>query len=286
MHTKPLLSFLAILFTGLLWTACNKKDAPGPRLEAVSYTGVKYGADPLQDMDVYLPEGRDTLATPLLILIHGGAWFSGDKKDFQPYVDSIKRIFPRYAIANLNYRLAGIGVNLFPAQEQDIEAAVSYLQQQARGYNISKQFIYLGASAGGHLALLQAYKYDKLPALAVVSFFGPSDMADLYYNSPDTLVTRFLPFLMGGTPSGNPSLYFTSSPIHYVSAQSCPTLLLQGGKDELVPPQEAFRLNDTLATLGVVHELVYYPNEGHGWSGASLDDSFNKIKSFLQKNIP
>lgn len=278
--------FLLITCVGLQWISCNKHDVSEPNLAAVSYTNVAYGTDPLQDMDVYLPAGRDTVSTPLLILIHGGAWFSGDKSDFQPYVDSVKKLFPHYAMANVNYRLASLGVNLFPTQENDVNDAANFLLQHTAAYRISKKFIYVGASAGGQLALLQAYKYTSPRAVAVVSFFGPSDMADLYYLSPDTLVTNYLPLLMGGTPEQNPALYLSSSPIHYVSASSCPTLLLQGGKDELVPPQDAFRLNDTLQTLGVAHELDYYPDEGHGWFGANLHDSFNKIKSFLDKHVP
>lgn len=280
--------FLLLFVAGLgclLWSACQKTDAPAPRLAAVSYGDVKYGNDPLQDLDVFLPEGRDTASTPLLILIHGGAWFSGDKSDFQPYVDSIKALFPDYAVANLNYRLAEPGVNLFPTQENDVNKAVHFLSAKTGEYHISKQFIYLGASAGGHLALLQAYKYAVAQPAAVISFFGPADMADLYYHSPDTLVTDYLPLLMGGTPTQNPSLYRTSSPIHYVSTRAPATLLFQGGEDQLVPFREAFQLNDSLEAAGVVHELVFYPHEGHGWTGRSLQDSFEKIAAFLHQNI-
>jgi acetyl esterase/lipase len=271
-----------------MWLAvsCNKNDRPDPASVAVVYTDVSYGSDAQQKMDIYLPAGRSQAVTPLLILIHGGAWVSGDKSDFAPYIDSIKKMLPGYAVANINYRLATIfGANLFPAQEDDVNSAIQFLLNHIEAYDISGHFIYLGLSAGGQLALLQAYKYATPEASAVISFFGPTDMTDLYFHSPDTTIIKYLPLLMGGKPSQNPELYYSSSPINYVSAQSCPTLLLQGGQDPLVPPAEAFHLQDTLQQLGVINKLIYYPDDGHGWTGKDLQDSFEQISAFLEKII-
>lgn len=273
-----------LLFCVALISSCSKHDLTSPQSVAKNYTNVAYGTDPQQDMDIYLPAGR-SVSTPLLVLIHGGAWVSGDKSDFAPYIDSIKKYLPQYAIANINYRLATITGNYFPMQENDIDSAAQFLSRNIATYDISHRFVYLGVSAGGQLALLQAYKYNVPQASAVVSFFGPSDMADLYVNSPDTALIKYLPILMEGTPAQNLEMYFRSSPINYVSAHSCPTLLLQGGEDPLVPPAEAFHLQDTLQTLGVINQLVYYPQDGHGWTGPDLQDSFEKIQAFLEKNV-
>ncbi|HEX5552417.1 MAG TPA: hypothetical protein VFX43_04135 [Chitinophagaceae bacterium] len=38
-----------------------------------------------------------------------------------------------------------------------------------------------------------------------------------------------------------------------------------------------FHLRDTRNTLGVVNRLVCYPDQGHGWTGRYLQDSFMKI---------
>ena len=48
---------------------------------------------------------------------------------------------------------------------------------------ISDKFVLLGASAGGHLSLLHAYKYTTpVKIKAVVDFFGPTDLVDMYNN--------------------------------------------------------------------------------------------------------
>lgn len=277
--------FIWILGTLLLFASCSERDKPARGAFATNYTDLSYGNDPQQKLDVFLPAGRSDKTTPLLIIIHGGAWISGDKSDVRPYLDLIKKQLPEYAIANLNYRLATITTNHFPSQENDVGSAMHFLLEHAEDFNISGRFVYLGLSAGAHLALLQAYKYKVPHATAVISFFGPTDMTDLYLHSPDTAIRKYIPLLMGGAPNQYPSLYHSSSPVNYVSAQSCPTLLLQGGKDPLVPPAEAFHLRDTLQQLRVVNELVYYPDNGHGWTGVDLQDSFEKISLFLKKNV-
>jgi len=40
-----------------------------------------------------------------------------------------------------------------------------------------------------------------------------------------------------------------------------------------------------LEKQNVIHEYVFYPAEGHGWTGENLIDSFNKIKAFVEANI-
>lgn len=269
----------------LVWTSCAKKDKPVPILHPEVSMDVAYGVDAAQKMDVYLPAQRSISSTPMLVIFHGGAWISGDKSDLTGYVDSIQRLLPEYAVANVNYRLASFGVNLFPTQEKDADAAVQFLVAHSADYHISGRFVYLGVSAGGQMALLQAYKYHSPAAAAVISFFGPTDMKDLSLHSPDPDILQALPFLMGGTALQNPSLYFSTSPIHFVTAASCPTLLLQGGKDPLVPPGEANELTDSLKMHGVVNQLAFYPNQGHGWTGADLSDSFQKMVSFLHANV-
>ena len=99
-------------------------------------------------------------------------------------------------------------------------------------------------------------------------------------------VPALLELLLGGNPVDNTAAYHDSSPVSYVTRNSCPTLLFQGGKDALVNPKQAELLRDKLKKEGVVNELIVYPNEGHGWHGKSLGDSFDNITRFLGENLP
>ena len=277
-------SFLLILvlFT-LIFSSCKKDDDTEQDL-SVTMLNVSYGSNSQQKMDVYLPATRSTTDTKVMIMIHGGAWNSGDKVDFNEYVDSLKKREPTYAIFNINYRLANVS-DLFPAQELDIKAAVEFIYNKRQEYKISEKFVLVGASAGAHLASLQGYKYSTpVKPKAIIDFFGPTDLIDMYNNPPNALVQPLLVAVTGVTPTTN-TLYMQSSPINYITSQSPPTTILHGGTDIVVDPSQSVLLNTRLQTAGVIHQYFFYPTEGHGWVGANLSDSFNKIQAFLAANV-
>ena len=279
---RPLL--VSILFVAILMSSC-KKDDEMPEDTSVTMMNVSYGANAQQKMDVYLPANRSSTSTKVMILIHGGGWNTGDKSDFNAYVDSLKKREPSYAIFNVNYRLANTP-DLFPAQEQDIKAAVEFIYSKKGEYIISDKFVLVGASAGAHLALLQGYKYSTpVKPKAIIDFFGPTDLIDLYNNPPNPLVAAQLIAVTGATPTSNNTLYMQSSPINFISSQTPPTMILHGGIDIVVSPSQSATLNTKLIIAGVTRQYVVYPTEGHSWVGANLTDSFNKIQAFLAANV-
>jgi acetyl esterase/lipase len=244
---------------------------------------IPYGKHPQQKIDLYLPDKRDTSTTKLMVLIHGGAWANGDKADFAPYIAQLKKRLPDYAFANVNYRLYNEPDNAFPTQEKDVETAIEFLLKKSSEYGYSKKIVLLGASAGAHLALLHGYKHQ---AEAIVSFFGPSDLEHLYNNPGYPIIPSLLAKIAGGTPAENKAGYKASSPVNFVSRQSPPTILLHGTADMLVPVAQSKLLAQKLDQAGVSNQLVTYPGAGHGWKGDLLTDSFTKIISFLQSNVP
>ena len=287
-----LIFFASVAFSCLL-ASCSKSDDTGGGTGPVtvaekSMTNVSYGTDPLQKMDIFLPANRSTATTKVMILIHGGGWTTGDKADFTVYMDTLKKRIPDYAIFNINYRLASLpATNPFPTQELDVKAAVDFIYANRSTYLISDKFVLMGASAGGHLSLLQSYKYSSpVKAKAIVDFFGPTDMADMY-NNPGSYPAISIALLLSGTPTTNPAMYQQSSPIFFANASSCPTIILQGGLDPLVnPTTQSLALKNKLTTAGVVNQYVFYPTGGHGdWDAATYTDAFNKIQVFLAANV-
>jgi acetyl esterase/lipase len=277
-------TLISILLLSLVFSSCKKNDET-EQDQPVSMLNVSYGTNAQQKMDVYLPSNRSTTNTKVIIMIHGGGWNSGDKADFNEYVDSLKKREPSYAIFNINYRLAN-SPDLFPVQEQDVKAAVEFINSKRQEYKISDKFVLVGASAGAHLALLQGYKYSTpIKPKAIIDFFGPTDLVTLYNNPPNPLVQPTLLAVTGGTPTTNNTLYTQSSPINFVSSQSPPTMILHGGIDIVVSPSQSVSLDTKLFIAGVTHQYVFYPAEAHGWVGANLTDSFNKIQAFLAANV-
>jgi acetyl esterase/lipase len=277
-------TLVSILLLSLAFSSCKKDDGTEQDM-SVTMLNVSYGTNAQQKMDVYLPANRNTTNTKVIIMIHGGGWNTGDKADFNEYVDSLKKREPSYAIFNINYRLANTP-DIFPAQELDVKAAVEFINNKRSEYLISDKFALIGASAGAHLALLQGYKYSTpIKPKAIIDFFGPTDLVALYNNPPNPLVQPQLLTVTGGTPTTNSTLYTQSSPINFVSSQSPPTMILHGGVDIVVSPSQSVLLSTKLITAGVTQQYVFYPTENHGWVGANLSDSFNKIQAFLAANV-
>ncbi len=253
---------------------------------------VAYGTDPLQKMDIYLPANRNITATKVLIYIHGGAWIGGDKADLNGAgIDSIRKRLPDYAVFNVNYRLAALpSTNAFPAQELDVKAAVEFVFGNRSSYLVSDKFVMMGHSAGGHLALLHAYKYPApIKIKAVVDFFGPTNMVTMYSDYASNPPGQFgLAALMSGTPATNPILYAQSSPLTFATTSAaCPTIILQGGTDVIVnATTQSLALKNKLTLAGVTNQYVFYPLLPHGpWDAATNTDAMNKIQPFLAANV-
>jgi acetyl esterase/lipase len=300
-HIKNIFQ-ITILTIVILFSACKKSNIPDEiapvvpvvpvvPLAAQSTSDVAYGSDPLQKFDMVLPAGRTTATTKVLIIIHGGAWIGGDKADMTIYLNRLKTSLPDYAFFNLNYRLgnAATGANAFPTQENDVKAAVDFINSKRAEYNISDKIALLGASAGAHLALLQAYKNATPKIKAVVDIYGPTDMADMYNNpasgSPAYLIGYITTGSLAGTPTNNPVKFAASSPINFVTAQSPPTILFHGLADNVVRYQQSTMLQAKLVQNNVVNQYVPYTLAGHAYDEPFISDTFLKTVAFLNTNV-
>jgi acetyl esterase/lipase len=248
--------------------------------------GASYGIHTAQALDIYLPPNRSASSTKILVIIHGGGFNAGGKDELSAYIRPMQARLAEYAFFNITYRQATTNDTLFPAQENDVKVALEFIINNSANFNVSKKVVLLGVSAGGTLALLQGYKYNE-PVIpkAIVSFFGPTDLMDLYKHSWNPLVPFTLRQVTGKTPIEDPSIYTSSSPINFVSADSPPTILFQGGLDPLVNKKQQSMLQDRLTDAGVCNQYVFYPNEGHGWQGRTLANSFRIIETFLNENV-
>jgi acetyl esterase/lipase len=280
---------ISFLLITLIIISCNKAIdgiTTNPiSIPAEELLNVPYGTDAMQKMDVYLPANRSKDSTKIIFLIHGGGWIGGDKNDFADVVYFFKTQLPNYAIVNINYRLASLPAqNIWPTQLNDVNTAVSFIESKSSEYKINSNKIAIGgASAGGHLALLKAYKNNSGNIKTVVDLFGPTDMADLYtFNlAYQNLFTLF----MQGTPTTNASNYFNASPLNYVTNTVPPTIIFHGGLDATVPIRQSDSLNARLTNASVIKQYHVYPTEAHGWTGANATDTYIKMLNFIKQNM-
>ena len=269
----------------LLFASCSSEELTPNSNEPVVYTNVEFGGDALQKMDIYLPAGRSVSATKTIVVIHGGSWTSGDKSEMTEVVDSLKNRLPNYAFINLNYRLvANNAINVFPAQENDVKTAIELYLSKSSEYEISKDIVVLGASAGAHLAMLHSYKNDPGKHVkAVIDLFGPTDLVAAW--NEGFLQQLALTVVTGKTYAQDPAIYTQSSPVNFITAQSPPTIAFHGGIDIVVNPAQTNILIAKLNSMGVSNQLVFYPNEGHGFSQTNNTDAITKVLIFISKYV-
>jgi len=274
----PILGFVFFLF----FSACSSDPDPKPGvLEARDLLDESYGSDPKQNMDVYLPAGRTQSDTPLLIYIHGGGWIDGDKSEFLQVKAILESEFPTYAFVSLYYRLFDFptGSNGIEDQEQDIIDAFNYIESQLSGWNISDDFIISGASAGGHLALLHAYKNNTSNLKAAVVFFAPTDLIELFpFNNFTSLG---LTSLLGGTPSTKRDAYLSTSPISHIDPTDVPTIFFHGNLDNVVPISQSQILEQKLQSENVRHQFTMVQGQGHGFTPETNISLLKEAKAFI-----
>lgn len=220
------------------------------------------------NMDIYQPLKAGQY--PGLVVIHGGGWQSGNPKhqgNFSRYMAA-----RGYTVFAITYRLAPR--YQFPAQLDDIRAALTFIQQHAAEYEIDPNRIaLLGRSAGGHLAMLAAYQPDALPVRAVVNYYGPFNLERGYREppNPDPLNVRaVLEAFLGGSPDDVPEQYTNASPANYVKPSLPPTLLVHGSRDHIVEVRFARDMFKRLRAAGNTSVLLEIP-----WAEHAFDVIFN-----------
>lgn len=212
----------------------------------------------------FYPALKANQAAPLVIVVHGGSWQGGNNSQLPALNHYLAQ--RGYAVAAINYRLAP--QHPFPAARDDLEAAIRYLTVHADEFGIDAQrIVLLGRSAGAQLALLVGYTLHDPAIRGVVSFYGPTDLAWGYRIPANPLVLDSCATLenyLGGTPDHVAERYEQASPINAVGALTPPTLLIHGGKDEMVFDQHSFRLVARLQAANRPHLLLHLPWASHG----------------------
>ena len=161
-YTKTDIQILEVLFT------------TRPNFKKLQYTSEKTKQAEISQptltakMDIYLPPNATVLKKqPLLVMIHGGGYSSGDKLAWQNEAYTYSRA--GYICASLNYRLTQNGGNQDPQLRlyavqcalEDIQNAIRFLKKNANTYFIdTSRIVVFGGSAGGGLSLINAVEYD------------------------------------------------------------------------------------------------------------------------------
>lgn len=269
-------------------TGTPSSSVPPARFHPVVQPNVAYGPLPAETLGLCTPQGA-TGALPGVILIHGGAWMVGDKKQYAQLCTFFAA--HGFVAASIDYRLAP--ANIWPAQLVDAQLAVRWLRAHAAQIHLDPQRLCgWGDSAGGHLAVFlgvlntihagdEAGLYaDQSPhTTCVVDEYGPTDLT-ITTPTPG-MIQAFNALFGGATLTGDPAIYHDASPLFAVSSQSAPTLIIHGTNDMTVPFAQSQALQSALQNVHVSVQLIPYTG-GHGLSGITASQrTALRVDAFL-----
>ena len=272
---------------------------------AADWKDINYAGDELEAhrLDIYLPkkgEGK----FKVVVAIYGSAWFSNNMKGMTFMSLGQSLVDAGFAVVCINHRSSGDAK--FPAQINDVKAAIRFLRAHADEYRLDTSFIGItGFSSGGHLAAMAGVTnnmkertvgthtvdiegtvgqcLDQSSSVdAVVDWFGPVDMARMHdcqtvndERSPEAA-------LIGGAPADNPDLVALISPITYVVSEGPRFLVVHGEADTVVPHCQGVYFSDELKKAGRLEEFISVPNGQHG-AVTFNEGTFKRMTEFFLK---
>jgi acetyl esterase/lipase len=259
-------------------------------------------------LDVHIPiKGKAPF--PVVIYIYGSAFLSNNLKAtaFSKGIGQ-KLLKNGFAVVCINHRSSDDAK--FPAQIQDVKAAIRFIRANSSVFLLDSNFIGItGSSSGGHLAAMAGTtnntKTDTIKGLAVdiegslgkftnvsssvnavVDWYGPTDYlmdscgSEVKHHDANAPGSR----LIGGPIQENKDKAAVANPINYVNKSNPPFLIIHGNKDRRVPLCHSEKLYQKLLKEGVKSELVIVPEGGHG-PGVMIEKYFDKMITFFKNQL-
>jgi acetyl esterase/lipase len=228
-----------------------------------------------------------------------------------------------FAVIAVDYRLAP--ETKVKAIREDIDDAYAWIRSQAEKIGVdSDRLAVMGHSAGGYLAISAGARLTPKPK-AVISFYGYGDISGAWATGPNqpyrelgliseeaarqnigtevtsqSSVQERLPYYLYCRQQGTWAREIVGHdfddrlsdycPVHAISPDYPPTLLLHGDEDIDVPVFESLGLAEQLSGADVAHQKIILPGYGHGFDmadkglqDAQVAQAFAEVLEFLRR---
>ncbi|MGZ3159309.1 MAG: alpha/beta hydrolase [Burkholderiaceae bacterium] len=258
MIAKILIILSASVLLLIVTVACSPLTVINAVTSGATYiktADVAYGADPRQQLDVYVPQGSQRDA-PVVVFFYGGNWNSGKRQDYKFVGEALASRGIITVIAD--YRL--YPQVRYPSFVEDSASAVAWSLNHIQEFGGDPKRLYvMGHSAGAYNAAmvaldrrwLAAHQKDPLALRGWIGLAGPYDFIPI--ENKDTRPVFFFP----ATP-------VDSQPINHITAIAPPALLIASSNDDLVNPvRNTGGLAKHLRGLGVSVTELYFDSTSH-----------------------
>lgn len=284
-----------------------------PIFSTVSKTTVTYSdvfSDDYHKMDIYTPNNDTLSKRPLIVYVHGGAFYAGDKGS-QDCVDFCTAFAKKgYVAVSVNYRLANaflfltdkkIQLNAVLQSMADVKSSLRYFVKDAstsNQYKVDTTAFFLGGYSAGAVAALHTGWVTAESEL-------DANLQDILKSGIKTLHGD-----AGNNGFSNPvkALYSMAGGLYqtnYISSGDLPVWLGHAKDDATVSYNCAPGLNNPLVvtlcgtgkmmpkldSVGVKYDSMILETGGHTWpslgnAGKDFKNAVSEIASFFYPMIP
>jgi dipeptidyl aminopeptidase/acylaminoacyl peptidase len=222
-----------------------------------------------------LPQGVPPRGLPMVLLVHGGPWAQTLWSEPSRSEDSTRVQFLAnrgYAVLQVDFRgSTGYGkahqhaaIGEFAGRMQDdLSDAVQWAV--AQGIADPAKVAIMGLSYGGYAALTGLASTPKTYACGI-SIGGPTDLATLIESFPPywkTDLSTWHDFVGDPRIPAERADMTRRSPLTHAARIERPVLIIHGGRDVRVRPDQSQRMAAALAAAGRPVRLVMLPDMGH-----------------------
>lgn len=239
----------------------------------VSYVTVKHNDAARQlKADLFYPKAIKQ-KLPVVVLVHGGGWRSGNKSMNTPLAQQLA--LNGYFVMSVEYQLSL--EEKYPAAVYNLKAAIRWLRKHAKELNVNENYVAIvGGSAGGQLASLvgatndnpqyegqQGYAQFSSTVQAVVDLDGLLDFTD-----PESLAVKRTAysadvFWLQGHYDSIPNRWREASPLFQVTKKSPPYLFINSSQTRFHAGCKA--MVDKLASLNIQSKVVELSHAPHSY---------------------
>jgi acetyl esterase/lipase len=232
---------------------------------------IPYGNHPSQFGVLRMPDFSGL--SPVVVTIHGGFWQSKyDLEENTPLDEDLTR--RGYATWNIEYRRVGEDGGGWSGTFTDVIDAVNHLTQLEERFQLDlSRVVILGHSAGGHLALWLASRYNKvqtdgigntllIPIRSVISLAGVLDLRRMWEIHEEKGMISPVASFIGGSPQEVSERYRLASPIELLPL-NVEQILIHGELDRHVPVDLSIEYHRRAIEQGDKVRLVVLPDVEH-----------------------
>lgn len=255
------------------------------------------GGRPLH-LDLFAPKNKMKGGYAAVLFIHGGGWRSGDRT--MDHQMAAKLASLGYVTAAVEYKLSTEA--LYPEAILNIKAAVKWLKENAKEYNINKnKIVLMGSSAGGQIAALAGVtaglsrfenninnKVENTKVEAIIDVDGVFDMTTPEESGKDTIDSKpsAVKQWLGVKYKDNPELWVEASPLSYINKNTPPVLFINSsqprfhaGRDQAIEKMNKLKIYSEVHTIaGSPHGFWFY----HPWFDELIEHTHKFLKKVLK----